>query len=480
MRVACWSGRVARRVLLVTGTLLATAAGRGQGTSLKLNAKEYFEAPGVNVMAFQDIYPDGHQGGVSIIQNGVRVATNGDLRLDPAPGQWQPMPKQDARSVDAATNTITTTLSYPDPTKNRTGFNPINYPDLQFTYKVRVQAEGEAVHVIVDLDKPIPAAFVGKVGFNFELFPNDLFGRSWYLGSESGIFPRQANGPERRDDTGEVQPVPLATGRRLSVAPETEAQRMLIESKTGELELLDARSKRNNGWFVVRSLVQAGATKGAIEWVITPHAIPGWRYQPVIHVSQVGYHPAQRKLAIVEMDRDDAAKEPVRVLRIAEDGGSKEVLAKVPTAWGNFLRYKYAQLDFSAIQEAGMYEVAYGTTVSQPFRIATDVYQRGVWQPVLEYFLPVQMCHMRVEQQYRVWHGACHLDDARMSLTDHNHFDGYEQGPSTLTKYKGGETVPGLDQGGWHDAGDGGPADRVASGRGVDLGSGVRDVPPGV
>ena len=101
-----------------------------QSTGIQLNKKEYFEAPGINVMAFQDIYPDGHQGGVSIIQNGVRVATNGDIRLDPAPGQWQPMPKQDGRVVDVASNTITTTLSYPDPTKDKTGFNPINYPDL--------------------------------------------------------------------------------------------------------------------------------------------------------------------------------------------------------------------------------------------------------------------------------------------------------------------------------------------------------------
>jgi endoglucanase len=113
--------------LIVVPTLFA------QGTGLHLNKKEYFEAPGINVMAFQDIYPDGHQGGVSIIQNGVRVATNGDVRLDPAPGQWRPMPKQDAREVDAASNTIATTLSYPDPTKNRTGFNPIDYPDLNFT-----------------------------------------------------------------------------------------------------------------------------------------------------------------------------------------------------------------------------------------------------------------------------------------------------------------------------------------------------------
>jgi hypothetical protein len=425
-----------------------------QSTGLQINKKEYFESQGINVMAFQDIYPDGHQGGVSIIQNGVRVATNGDIRLDPTPGQWQPMPKQNGRVVDAAANTITTTLSYPDASKNRKGFNPIDYPDLNFTYKVRVHGEGDSIRVTVDLEQPIPAAFVGKVGFNFELFPNDLFGKSWYLGADSGIFPRQAEGPESYDQSGELQPTPLATGARLSIAPEVEGQRMIIESKTGDLELLDARSKRNNGWFVVRSLVAAGATKGAIEWVITPHAIPGWKYQPVIHVSQVGYHPAQKKLAIIELDREDAATDAVRILRINPEGGSTQVFSGQPTVWGDFVRYKYAELDFTKIVEPGMYQVAFRSVLSQPFRIAADVYQRGVWQPVLEYFLPVQMCHMRVEQQYRVWHGACHLDDARMSKTNFNLFDGYSQGASTLTKFQPGETVPGLNRGGWHDAGD--------------------------
>lgn len=438
--------------ITTTSTFAQSASAKASG--LQLNKKEYFEAPGINVMAFQDIYPDGHQGGVSVIQNGVRVATNGDIRLDPAPGQFQPMPIQKTRVVDTATNTITATLSYPDPTKNRTGFNPINYPDLSLTYKVRVHGEGNSVRVTVDLDKPLPAAFIGKVGFNFELFPNDLFGKSWYLGASSGLFPHQPKGPELRDDSGEVQPDPLAIGPRLSIAPESEAQRMIIESKTGDLQLLDARSKRNNGWFVVRSLVPADATTNAIEWIITPHAIPGWTYKPVIHVSQVGYHPAQKKLAIIELDSNDPASDDVRVLRIEPDGGTREILSAHPTSWGNFLRYKYVELDFSRITDPGMYQVAYRDSISNPFRIAADVYQRGVWQPVLEYFLPVQMCHMRVEQQYRVWHGACHLDDARMSLTNHNHFDGYSQGPSTLTKFEPGQTVPGLNQGGWHDAGD--------------------------
>ncbi len=61
---------------------------------------------------------------------------------------------------------------------------------------------------------------------------------------------------------------------------------------------------------------------------------------------------------------------------------------------------------------------------------------------------------MRVNDRYRVWHDVCHLDDARMAPINHNHFDGYVQGPSTLTRVEPGAHVPGLDRGGWHDAGD--------------------------
>jgi hypothetical protein len=410
--------------------------------------------PGLNVMAFQDIYPEGHQAGVSIIQNGERVATNGDLRLDPTPGQWQPMPKQDQRVVNRQANEITTWLSYPDPERNRTGFNPIDYPDLKLSYQIHVRGEGQNVRVTVDLDQPLPATFVGKVGFNFELYPTSLFGKSWYLGDQSGIFPRQPNGPEVKDTAGEIQPAPLAAGKRLSVAPEVEAQRLIIESRKSDLQLFDGRNKHNNGWFVVRSLVPANTTKAAIDWMISPHAIPGWKYSPAVHVSQVGYHPKQKKVAIIELDSSDGAKDLFHLKRIAEGGGFEDVLTGAPAPWGKFLRYQYLKFDFSQIEKPGMYVAEYRDFRSQPFQISPDVYKRGIWQPVLEYFLPVQMCHMRVEQQYRVWHGACHLDDARMAPTDYNHFDGYHQGSSTLSRIRSGETVPGLNVGGWHDAGD--------------------------
>jgi len=438
------------------GSLLALTAVFAQQAppELRLNEREYFEMPGANVMVFQDIYPEGHQGGVNLIQHGVRVASNGDLRLGPTPGQWAPIPKQNKRVVNRDGNEITVWLSYPDESRNRKGFNPIDYPDLKLSYRVRVHGEGASVRVTVDLDQPLPSEWVGKAGFNIELYPGALFGKTWYLGGHSGIFARQADGPDQRDASGDVEPVPLAAGPRLSVAPETDLQRLTIESRTGDLQLLDARTKHNNGWFVVRSLVPAGATTGAIDWLITPHAVPGWKSQPVVHVSQIGYHPKQSKVAIIELDASETAAETVHVRRVAENGGFEEALAGQPTAWGKFLRYSYFKFDFSAVTRPGMYVVEYGKVRSEPFQIAADVFKRHVWQPTVEYFLPAQMCHMRVEEQYKVWHGLCHMDDARMAPVNLNHFDGYLQGPSTLTKYRSGETIPGLNAGGWHDAGD--------------------------
>src|SRR5450755_2950381 len=70
-----------------------------KAAAMVLNKQEYLEYQGVNVMLAHDFYPEGHQGGVGIIQNGQRVATNGDLRLEPTPGQWAAIPKVGKRIV---------------------------------------------------------------------------------------------------------------------------------------------------------------------------------------------------------------------------------------------------------------------------------------------------------------------------------------------------------------------------------------------
>lgn len=460
-----------RGLVLLCSTMLAAAA--AQGADLKLNGQGYFERRGLNVMVFSDYYPEGHQTGVTIVQHGSRVAANGDLRLEASPSQWSPVPLVGQRTVDEKGQTIVQALSYPDPSKDRKGFNPVFYPNIQLSYKVRVTPlEGNSFRIVVDLDKPVPSEWVGKVGFNLELFPGQLFGKSFLMDGESGIFPRQPNGPVFRSSGPVVEvpvpiqangpvtslndeplPVPLAIGKRLVVAPDEDLQRLAIESRSGTLELIDGRLNHNNGWFIVRGLIPAGATAHALEWVVTPNVEKSWQYDPVIQVSQVGYAPDQPKKAIFELDPSDSAIKRARLFRLTENG-RQEVLAAIPARWGRFLRYDYRIFDFSRVAEPGMYVVGYGDKLSQPFKIGRDVYSRHVWQPTLEVFLPAQMCHMRVNQKYRVWHGLDHMDDALMAPTGLNHFDGYVQGPTTLTRYKPGDIVPGLDAGGWHDAGD--------------------------
>lgn len=435
--------------ILLIATSLSLSAQK-----LIINSDEYFEMPGLNVMVFYDIYPEGHQGAIGIIQNGTRVATNGDLRLEPTPGQWQPIPATGKREVFPDKNEISITCTYPDESRNRKGFNPVFYPDLNLSYNVRVIGEGKNFRIIVDLENPLPKEWIGKVGFNLELFPALLFGKSWYMDKQSGIFPLQANGPMQKDADGNWQAFPIATGTTLTIAPDVPEQTMKITSLKSDLQLLDGRFYHNNGWFVVRSEVQAGAANNAIEWLVEPNVVEHFKQKPVVHVSQVGYHPDQPKIASLELDNKETEIGEISLLRMSENGGFETVKKQKPEKWGKYLRFNYYQLNFSEIKKPGIYQVEYEGYKTEPFKIGADIYERHVWQPTLEYFLPVQMCHMRINEGYRVWHDYCHMDDALMAPVDTNHFDGYLQGPSTLTKFKPLEQVPGLNVGGWHDAGD--------------------------
>ncbi|MEJ0058504.1 MAG: glycoside hydrolase family 9 protein [Terricaulis sp.] len=445
--------KLSLKLFMLPLVLLLTAAA-GSTSRLTLNEAEYFERPGLNVIVFSDIYPDGHQTGVTVIQHGTRVAANGDLRLEASPGQWSPMPVSVSRTVNHETNSITQRLAYPDPSKNQRGFNPIEYPDLDFAYDVTVTPiDDDSFRIRVDLDEPLPAEWIGRVGFNLELFPGELFGKSWLLDGQSGIFPRQANGPVVEAYGGPLAE-PLARGRTLTVAPDDDLRRLQIDSRTGTLELIDGRANHNNGWFIVRGAIPAGATDNAIEWIVSANVVENWRYAPVLQVSQIGYHPDQPKRAIIEQDRRDTEAREAVLYRLTQTGREEVLRARAQPWDGQFLRYNYFQVDFTNVRTPGMYVMTYGDATTNPFKIGADVYDRHVWQPTLEYFLPAQMCHMLVRERYRVWHGLDHLDDARMAPINLNHFDGYVQGASTLTSFQPGERVPGLDRGGWHDAGD--------------------------
>ncbi len=441
-------------LLLLSFPMDASCQTKSFTSSLIINEDGYYEMPGLNVMLFDDFYPEGHQGGLTIVQSGRRVAANGDVRLEPTPGQWSPVPVLRRKVVDRDREIIEVELSYPDSSKDRKGFNPLVYPDLRLTYTIKTEILGETIRLTVDLEHSLPKIWADRVGFSLELFPGQYFGKHYLMNGHSGFFPRQPDGLMTIDKEGNPQKTPLATGTQLDIAPGDQGTEIRFVTNTSPLQLIDGRGLHNNGWFILRSTIPSGVAKNAVEWMITPSVIDHWRYSPVVQVSQVGYHPKQRKFAVIELDKLTDTFHQVQLIRI-EDRAERVVKTDMaPHPWGNFLRYKYLRFDFTDVHAEGIYKVRYGSISSNEFEIRNDIFAKNVWQPTLEYFLPEQMCHMRVNDRYKVWHGLCHMDDARMAPLNHNHFDGYYQHESTLTRFTPGEHVPGLNIGGWHDAGD--------------------------
>ncbi|MBN2000154.1 glycoside hydrolase family 9 protein, partial [candidate division KSB1 bacterium] len=237
------------------------------------------------------------------------------------------------------------------------------------------------------------------------------------------------------------------------LAPEDPARRIQIKSLTGDLMLLDGRNVAQNGWLVVRSLIPSQKTGTVVEWILTPNIIPNWTRTPMIGYSQVGYAPEQEKVAVIELDKNDQPLTSATLLGLDDQGRWIEKYSGEVKEWGPYLRYDYVKFDFSSVRDPGLYAIQYGDQKTNTFQIGPSVYD-NVWQPTLDVWFPVQMDHMFVNEAYRVWHGAAHLDDARQAPVNHQHFDGYRMGDSTETQYKPGEHIPGLNIGGWFDAGD--------------------------
>jgi hypothetical protein len=454
-----WTSRIVS--FLAAGLCLCAAAAVAQDAPLALNDKQYLEKRGLNVLVFTNEYNgmffDEKTAGLELIHHGVRAVTGGAVRLGPTPEQWDQIPKVVDRKVDAKTSTIEVTLRY----------------DLfDFTSRMVVSPEGRGFKVAVFVDKPVPAEFEGRAGLNLEFRPSLFWEHTYLIDGKPRIFPRYPAGPtaslppEKRIKQFEghstfdlhghkdyVDALPLAAGKTLLMAPEDPERFVTIRALSGELQLLDGRNLAQNGWFVVRSPLATKTTGKVAEWHVEPHTIPNWTRTPVIGFSQVGYHPSQPKRAVIELDANDRLLPTASLIEIRPDGKPVEKAKAKVEAWGKYLRYNYGVADFSSVKDPGLYFIQYGTQRSGTFPIANDVYER-VWHPTLNVFMPVQMDHMFVNEGYRVWHGAAHLDDAVQAPLNEQHFDGYRTGDSTNTPFKPGARIPGLTVGGWFDAGD--------------------------
>ncbi len=431
---------------LLTFVLIAALAvssfGQTVNSKLKLNSAGYYETPGLNILVFNNWYDgnfsDAKISGIELIHHGVRTATNGDVRLSPTPAQWDPTPQLKERNVDTFHGSVETYLVY---------------PDYNFNYMIKVEAKDDGVSLSVFSDKPLPEKLIGKAGLNLEFLPSAYFEKTYLVDEHPGNFPLYPTGPMTLNKNNIPEPQPIATGKAIVLAPEDPTRRVTIKSESSELSLYDGRNEAQNGWFVVRSLLPAGKTGKVLEWFIKANTIPNWVREPVIEYSQVGYHPLQKKVAVIEFDANDKPQTEASLLKVNADGKFIDKYSAQLKNWGRYLRYNYFTFDFSAVTEDGVYVIKYDSIYTKAFRISKDVYEQA-WHPTNDVYLPVQMDHMYVKEAYRVWHGYAHLDDALQAPVNHKHFDLYAQGPTTDTPYKPGEHIPGLNVGGWFDAGD--------------------------
>jgi endoglucanase len=422
---------------------------------------DYLSTQGFNVMlydnTFHPVFVDEKNTAMQMILHGERIATNGDVRLMPTPEQWDLVAQLKGRHADKEHNRLSADLSF---------------PTYKVDYHLEVAAEPGGVRVSVNLDKPLPQNLVGRAGFNLEFLPSIYMDKTYAVDDrEFGVFPRSPQEqmhkvPPSPDDPkklpfqeqwdqekGYTQPLPIVSGNSITFAPEDALHRISITSETGPLSLYDGRNRAQNGWFVLRTLIPSGKTEGAVVWHIRPNVIPNWTRPPMVAHSQAGYPPNFPKVAIIELDPKFDAPQTAKVLRLADDGSYKQVFEgpiSAPTPW---LRYTYAKFNFSAVKDPGLYAIEYAGQRTELFPIANDVYNR-TWQSSLDAYLAVEMDHVSVREGYRLWHGVSHLDDARQAAPNTRHFDGAWMGPNTDSPFQPGQHIPGLNVGGWYDAGD--------------------------
>ena len=410
-------------------------------SDLHLTDHDVLETHGLSVLLFHNsyhhVFGDQKMSGLEIILHDQRIATNGDVRLSATPAQWDAIPDFQSRKRGSSPDELIATCTY---------------PDRALSYHVDTRPEPGGFRIAVQLDQPLPAALVGKAGFNLEFLPSLYFGKSYVVDNHPGIFPRHDDGPMEKSATGTPEPLAIATGSRIVLSPEDPLTRVSITSDS-DLALYDGRNQAPNGWFVVRSLIPAGKTGDVVVWHVKPSLVAGWTRPPVVAYNQIGYTPARQKVAVIELDPLFNAPKSARLLRISANGESEEVFSGEVKPWGKWMRYQYATFDFSSVRTEGTYLIEYAGHKTTPFLIAPNVYE-NIWSLSLNTYLPEQMDHVKVREGYRTWHGASHLDDARQAPVNYTHFDGYKQGPTTDSPFSPGQHIPGVNVGGWFDAGD--------------------------
>ena len=407
----------------------------------------YLSARGVSVLTYHNTYYVGKQGAIEVIQNDKRIITNGMVKYKLITSE------EDKNAPEFFSEPIPKTKPiYPQPQpENASILIPIEDSLVGIDYNITIKGTGEGINIAIDFTKLPPKEMIKELSFELELFPSFYRGKSFVFDSGSGFFPLNYYHPVIHN-----QPQSMGEGRKLTIAPETSELKASFKVENGTMYLYDTRSATNHNCYTLKAVMDTESVyENQFELNIYPNVMENYSKNPVIGYAQPGYHPRQKKEVVIEVDEYYNNNMEMQLLKFDEKSNSfVSVLSEKPVFWGKYNRYDIYTFDFTEIREEGMYYLSLGEQYkTNPFRIAKDIFT-GLWEPSLETFIPVQMCHMRIKDRNRIWHGVCHLDDALQAPAPLPFYDGFSQGEKTETPFEPFETIPGLNEGGWHDAGD--------------------------
>ncbi|MDR1134721.1 MAG: hypothetical protein LBL49_00855, partial [Clostridiales Family XIII bacterium] len=469
----------------------------------------YLTYPGFDVLMYNNDYNgmfgDEHLSGITLVLHGQRIAGNGDIHLLPVPEQWDAAapasssPVSPANQVNATgnqprqydydTNTITLPMKY----VYATGADAPVEKSMKYDLIAKPEAGGVTLSVVLRDD--LPSELAGSASFNLEFIPSLYKNKSYRVDTNKDgqydlfdVFPLAAEDPMNEDwprptlvgnawyvdqwntEKGPQQPAPLASGYKFALAPEDELSKVSISSDR-LMSIYDGRNRSQNGWFTMTEKIANNSKAGdtVVTWHIKAPVKPDWTREPNIAHSQAGYGTGLTKIAVMEIDKNDAnPPNTAELLRLNADGSFKQVLTGTLGSATRWTRYDYRNFDFTSVNVPGLYAIRYDGVTTDIFPISDDVYN-DIWQPGLSGFLATAMDHMELREGYRIWHGAAHMDDARIGEPFANSpttgtnipwFDGQGVALDALpdvVKAKGltiGSRVDGMAVGGWFDAGD--------------------------
>ena len=310
-------------------------------------------------------------------------------------------------------------------------------PQVDTAYEQEVSVEGERIRIRLRRTGEWPGSHWDD--FFFWLPFNNYRGARIEVDGEVVGLPEEYS----------VQGRTIVSGaRRIECNLDDASLNLVLECERG-MSVLDRRQ-----FSQLRYLVAVGFPETPGETVdlyltlprVSEEAESGLRY------SVVGYPADGEKKVVLEWPRHLSRPDDWARLERADGAVVKEGRFG-QTVELRHMQSGFAMFDFSEVREPDEYRVVWeGGSVEFPIR--GQVFEDGLWEPTLDYFLPFQMCHAAVDLGHGITgHGPCHMDDAVRVPAHFPGTDGFVSYECEGTPYEAGDPVL-CDKGGWHDAGD--------------------------